>query len=102
MSKIEELKAISEEKKALTARQKALREELKATKGDRKAARKVRAESRQAVLTQKAVLRGLNASIYEAFSEGDSESIGELADSIMEVATALATSVRNFAEAADT
>jgi len=102
MSKLQELKAINEEKKVLTAKQKALREELNETKEERKAAREVRAQSRQDVRQFKSELRELNATIYGAFSEGNSESIGELADSIMETATALATAVRNFAEASET
>ena len=100
MNKLDQLKEINAQKKALADQQKALREELDATKEQRKEARKVQAQARKDVRDEKAAIRDLSANIYEQFSKGDSESIGKLADDIMEAATALSTTVRKFAEAA--
>lgn len=100
MSKLAELKKINEEKKTLAAKQKALREELNATKEQRKEARKVQAQARKDVREQKAELRDLVAKVYETFSTNDHELIGKLADDIMETASDLSRTVRQFAEAA--
>lgn len=99
-TKAEKLKEIAAQKKALAEEQKALREELDAGKEERKAARKQQAEARRQVRELKAELREASAAIYNLFSEGSSEEISELADRITETGTALAGSVRSFAEAA--
>lgn len=102
LSKSEQLKAINAKKKELAEQQKALREELNETKSERIEARKAQAEARKAVRDQKSELRDMTAKIYTVFSEGNSEAINTLADGIIEVATELAGTVRNFAEASST
>ena len=96
----EELKKINVEKKALNEKQKAIRESLNETKAERKEIRTTQAKARKEIRNQKSELRDLTAKIYDAFSDGDSEALGELADEIMESAGTLVGTIRSFAEAA--
>lgn len=99
MSKLQELKKITAEKKALAERQKALRAELSKNKESRKNSRSVQAQSRRDVQIQNKKLRDLQATVYKTFSSGDLDAIDTLADKLIEAGTALATTVRNFADA---
>ena len=100
LSKSDQLKAINAQKKELADQQKVLRDELNESKTERTDARKVQAAARKAVQGQKAELRDITAKVYESFSKSDSEALGKLADEVVEVATELAGTIREFAEAA--
>jgi len=101
-SKQEELKKLTAEKKELAAKQAAIREELDKTKAERKEARTAQAAARKEVRERKSELRDLSAKVYTTFSSGDSDAINQLADDVMEAATALATTIRSFGEANET
>ena len=98
-NKAAQLKEVNAKAKVLREEQKALRAELDAGKETRKEARKIQAQCRKDVAGHKASLRKLEASVYETFSGGDTDTLDELADAIMEDAAALAGCVRKFAEA---
>ena len=98
-AKQEKYKAIQAQKKALLEEQRALREELDSTKEQRKEQRATRAQARKESKENKAEIRKLTAKVSGTFKEGDPEAIDNLADEVMEVATALVTNIRTFGEA---
>ena len=100
-TKAEELKALNAEKKVLNEKQKALRAELNLSKDERKEVRVIQAKARKELKAQKSELRELTAKVYDAFSEGNADTLNELADDIIESATELVGTVRSFAEAAE-
>ena len=99
VSKTEELKQIQAQAKEARERAKAIKAELDAGKEDRKKARKDLAQARKNIDTSKSTLRGLTAQTYNSIKSGDSDAVKDLANEIMEAATALVGALRVAAEA---
>ncbi len=99
MSTASKLKELAQKKKLLNEEQRRLRELLNTNKDQRKASRKVQAEVRGLVLKGKAALRELTAETSILFSKGTSTELHTLADNITNIASTLAESIRQFADA---
>jgi hypothetical protein len=92
----QKLDALKAEKKRIADEQKVLREKLNEGAEERAEARKERAEVRATAFAAKKALHKALVIVPSVFQSADTFAIEELADAIVEDATALAAAVRQF------
>ena len=97
----EQLKALNVQKKQINERTKALHAEFNKGKDQRIKSGKEKAAARKLVGKAKSELRTLGSEVYHHFSEGDVDTIRELANDIENASKSYVDAIRSFADAED-